>query len=52
MSRFMTWSLDASLAPPVIGRACLHHFKWAFPRLLHAVSSERNALRPTVEVDA
>jgi hypothetical protein len=41
MTRFMKWSLDASLSPLPIRRACNCHFKWAFPRLLHAVSSER-----------
>jgi len=51
-TRFMNWSLDTSLAPPAIGKACLNHFKWASPRLLHAVSTERNALRLEVQVDA
>ncbi len=38
-TRFMGWATGD--APPSIRRACFNHFRWAFPRLLHAVSAER-----------
>lgn len=44
LTRFVSWSMDAGLAPPVARRVCHKHFKWAFPRLLHFVSSERHAM--------
>ena len=38
-AEFIRWSME--FPPDAIRKACLNHFKWAFPRLLHAVSSER-----------
>ncbi len=38
-TRFMGWATGD--APPAIKRACFNHFRWAFPRLLRAVSAER-----------
>jgi hypothetical protein len=44
LTRFMSWSMDAELAPPAACRTCHTHFKWASPRLLHFVSNERHAM--------
>ncbi len=38
-TRFMGWATGDAPAP--IKRACFNHFRWAFPRLLRAVSTER-----------
>lgn len=39
LTRFISWATGD--APSVIKRVCSSHFRWAFPRLLHAVSGER-----------
>ncbi|KAF7511329.1 hypothetical protein GJ744_004894 [Endocarpon pusillum] len=39
LNRFMGWATGD--APPAIKRACFAHFRWAFPRMLRAVSTER-----------
>ncbi|ERF71034.1 hypothetical protein EPUS_03314 [Endocarpon pusillum Z07020] len=39
LTRFMGWATGD--APPAIKRACFNHFRWAFPRMLRAVSTER-----------
>ena len=49
LTRFMGWATGD--APPPIKRACFNHFKWAFPRLLRAVSTERLEKRQPFTVE-
>jgi hypothetical protein len=40
---FVKWSIE--FAPLPIRKACNSYFRWAYPRLLHALTSEGNAKR-------